>query len=63
MEDFHVFNKKRIHTFIANPLRYILFVYNGCLYLINIILGKTKGIAMVEGGSTFVGDIEHYWLK
>lgn len=33
------------------------------LYLINVLLDKIKAVGMVEGGSTFVGDREHRWIK
>lgn len=45
---------------------FCLFITGGFIFflcLINVLLDKLKGICMVEGGSTFVGDREHRWMK
>lgn len=48
----------KIVIFVAVMGGFIFF-----LCLINVLLDKLKGICMVEGGSTFVGDREHRWMK
>ena len=45
---------------------FCLFITGGFIFflcLINVLLDKLKGIGMVDGASTFVGDREHRWMK
>ncbi len=48
----------KIVIFVAVMGGFIFF-----LCLINVLLDKLKGIGMVDGASTFVGDREHRWMK
>lgn len=45
---------------------FCLFITGGFIFflcLIDVLWKKFKSYAMVEGGSTFIGDREHRWLK